>query len=248
VLSLFRFPHPLVYVNISLQIELKLRYKFRLILDETYSYGVLGRTGRGLTEHANVDPLLVDMIVGSLASHLCAGGGFCAGSADIVEHQRISSSSYTYSAALPAMLATMASETVTMLQETPELLITLRENTKALRAQLDPRSEYVRCTGSVENPALLIVLKDEVISARRLGVEEQGQVLQEIVDEALAQGVLISRLKSMPAALGVAARDQGWVAQPALKVCASGAMSKKEIEKAGTVIRHAIAKAMGKRK
>ncbi|KAK5003871.1 serine palmitoyltransferase component, partial [Cryomyces antarcticus] len=36
-------------------LELKYRYKFRLILDETWSYGVLGRTGRGLTEHQNVD-------------------------------------------------------------------------------------------------------------------------------------------------------------------------------------------------
>jgi len=230
------------------QIELKLRYKFRLILDETYSYGVLGRTGRGLTEHQNVDPTLVDMIVGSLASHLCAGGGFCAGSADIVEHQRISSASYTFSAALPAMLATTASETITLLQETPELLAQLRENTRVLRAQLDPRSEWMRCTSAPENPVQLLVLKAEVVAAMKLGAGEQELLIQEVVDEALAQGVLVTRLKSMPAALGVAPKDQGWQAQPALKVCVTVGLSKKEVEKAGTVVRHAITKVVGKRK
>lgn len=36
------------------QIELKLKYKYRLILDECISFGTMGRTGRGLTELYNV--------------------------------------------------------------------------------------------------------------------------------------------------------------------------------------------------
>lgn len=188
------------------------------------------------------------MIIGSLASHLCAGGGFCAGSEDIVEHQRISSASYTFSAALPAMLATTASETITMLQENPDLLVQLRENIKALRAQLDPRSEWMRITSAPDNPIQLLVLKPEVVLARRLSAAEQELVVQEVVDEALANGVLTTRLKCMPAALGVAPKDQGWQAQPALKVCVTVGLTKKEMEKAGTVIRHAITKVVAKRK
>lgn len=165
------------------QVELKLRYKFRLILDETWSFGVLGRTGRGLTEAQNVDASQVDMLVGSLAGPLCAGGGFCAGSTDIVEHQRITAASYTYSAALPAMLATTASETLNMLQSNPEILVQCRENIKAMRAQLDPRSDWVRCTSALENPVILLVLKPDVVNSRRLSIEEQERVLQECVDE-----------------------------------------------------------------
>jgi 7-keto-8-aminopelargonate synthetase-like enzyme len=165
------------------QIELKLRYKFRLILDETWSFGVLGRTGRGITEAQNVDATQVDMIVGSLAGPLCAGGGFCAGSMDIVEHQRVSAAAYTFSAALPAMLATTACETLNMLQTTPEILTTCRENIKAMRAQLDPRSDWVMCTSAPDNPVMLLVLKADVINSRRLSIEEQERVLQECVDE-----------------------------------------------------------------
>jgi 7-keto-8-aminopelargonate synthetase-like enzyme len=153
------------------------------MLDETWSFGVLGRTGRGLTEAQNVDASQVDMLVGSLAGPLCAGGGFCAGTNDVVEHQRISAASYTFSAALPAMLATTASETLNMLQSNPEILVQCRENIKTLRAQLDPRSDWVHCTSAPENPVMLLVLKPDVVNSRRLTTEEQERVLQECVDE-----------------------------------------------------------------
>ena len=165
------------------QIELGRQYKFRLILDETWSFGVLGRTGRGITEHQNVDAAEVDMIVGSLAGPLCAGGGFCAGSDAIVEHQRISASAYTFSAALPAMLATTASEVLSMLQTSPEMLTTVRENIKTMWAQLDPRSDWVHCTSSAENPIMILALKPDLIASKKLGMADQEQLFQEVVDE-----------------------------------------------------------------
>lgn len=154
-----------------------------MILDETWSFGVLGRTGRGVTEAQNVDPLQVDMIIGSLAGPLCAGGGFCAGDKDVVAHQRIASSAYTFSAALPAMLAVTASETVGLLQSNPEILATTRENIRAMRAQLDPRSDWVMCTSAPENPILMLVIKPNVVQSRRMSFEDQDRVLQECVDE-----------------------------------------------------------------
>jgi len=225
-------------------IELKERYKFRIILDETWSFGVLGRTGRGLTEAQNVDPQQVDMIIGSLAGPLCAGGGFCAGAKDVVIHQRITSTAYTYSAALPAMLAVTASETVSLLQSNPDILTQCRENIKAMRAQLDPRSDWVVCTSAPENPVMLLVLKPEVVKARRLELEDQERIMMDCVEEALTNGVLISRLKTQPFAHAIKAKDDKWAAQPALKVCITTALSKKDIEKAGTTIRHAITKVM----
>jgi 7-keto-8-aminopelargonate synthetase-like enzyme len=167
-----------------------------LILDESWSFGVLGRTGRGITEAQNVDASQVDMIVGSLAGPLCAGGGFCAGSSDIVEHQRISAAAYTFSAALPAMLATTASETLNMLQTNPEILITCRDHIKTMRAQLDPRSDWVVCTSAGENPIMQFVLKQDVINSRRLSIAEQERVLQECVDEVCSILPLPSHITS----------------------------------------------------
>ncbi|KAF2641282.1 PLP-dependent transferase [Massarina eburnea CBS 473.64] len=229
-------------------VELKIKYKFRIILDETWSYGVLGRTGRGLTEAQNVDSSEVDMIIGSLAGPLSAAGGFCAASSEVVEHQRISSASYTYSAALPALLATTASETISLLQEQPEILAGLRENIKAMRAQLDPRSDWVTCTSHVDNPILILILKDEVVEGKALSVQDQNQILQDAVDECLVNGVLITRLRAFPPGLGENPRQAGWQPEPALKVCVTSGLTKKETEKAGIAIRHAITKVMKSRK
>lgn len=130
-----------------------------------------------------MDAAEVDMIVGSLAGSLCAGGGFCAGSDEIVEHQRISAAAYTFSAALPAMLATTASETLALLQTNPDIMHQVRENVKTMWSQLDPRSEWVRCTSSVDNPIMLLVFKHEVTASKRLSIDDQTQLLQDIVDE-----------------------------------------------------------------
>lgn len=175
-------------------VELKERYKFRIILDETLSFGVLGRTGRGLTEAQNVDPQQVDMIVGSLSGPLCAGGGFCAGTMDVVQHQRITSSAYTYSAALPAILAMTASETVGLLQSNPDILTQCRENIKAMRAQLDPRSEWVMCTSAPDNPILLFFLKPDVVRSRKLTVDDQERILMECADEVSPSSTLLLNL------------------------------------------------------
>ncbi|KAI2684631.1 CAZyme family GH17 [Penicillium roqueforti] len=218
-------------------IELRLKYKFRLILDETWSFGVLGRTGRGITEHQNVDAAEVDMIVGSLAGPLVAGGGFCAGSEEIVHHQRISAAAYTFSAALPALLSTTASATINILQNNPETVSQLREHTKAMRAQLDPRSDWVYCTSAPENPILVLVIKPEVVAAKRLTEDDQQFLLQDVVDECLANGVLITRLKTLEDNF-----QPKQVIPPALKVCVTTGLTKKETEKAGTIIRHAITK------
>lgn len=58
----------------------------------------------------------------------------------------------------------------------------------------------------------------------------------------------MTRLKSMPPALGAVPRDQGWQPPPALKVCITSGLSKKETEKAGVVIRHAITKVLSRKK
>ncbi|KAH7243191.1 serine palmitoyltransferase component [Fusarium solani] len=231
-------------IDLPRLVELKEKHKFRVILDETWSFGVLGRTGRGITEDQNVDPQQVDMIIGSLAGPLCAGGGFCAGPKDVVEHQRITSSSYTFSAALPAMLAVTASETLNLLQSNPDILTQCRENIKAMKAQLDPRSDWVVCNSAPENPVMLVTLKPEVVAARKLELEDQERILLDCVEESLANGVMITRTKTQPFSHAIKPKDGVWYAQPALRICITSALSKKDIEKAGVTIRHAITKVM----
>jgi serine palmitoyltransferase len=56
--------------------------------------------------------------------------------------------------------------------------------------------------------------------------------------------VLISRLKGNSITIHTSLKDGTWAVQPALKVCLTTGLSKKDIEKAGVTIRHAITKVM----
>lgn len=123
------------------------------------------------------------MIVGSLAGPLIAGGGFCAGSDEIVHHQRISATAYCFSAALPALLSTTASETLALLQTNPDLVPRLRENIKVMWSQLDPRSDWVYCSSCPENPVMFLALKPEVMASKHLTIEDQHQIVADVVDE-----------------------------------------------------------------
>jgi serine palmitoyltransferase len=136
-----------------------------------------------VTEHQNVDPAVVDMIIGSLAGPFTAGGGFCAGSEEIIHHQRISAAAYTFSASLPAILSTTASESLNLLQTNSDVVSQLRENIKVMWGQLDPRSDWVYCTSAPENPIMILVIKPEVVSSKRLSIEDQQFLLQDVVDE-----------------------------------------------------------------
>lgn len=68
------------------------------------------------------------------------------------------------------------------------------------------------------------------------------------VVQALANSVMMTRLKSMPRGINVTAKEVGWELQPALKVCITSGLTRKEIERTGTVIRHAITKVMKARR
>ncbi|KAH9012256.1 serine palmitoyltransferase [Lactarius pseudohatsudake] len=112
-------------VDLPKLIELKHKYKYRLILDESISFGTVGRTGRGLTELYNVPATQIDMIVGSLANDLNSSGGFCAGSP------------------FPVGPVVSASVGINILRNTPSILRKLQANVRAIRAILDQAPSFV---------------------------------------------------------------------------------------------------------
>ncbi|GHJ88812.1 hypothetical protein NliqN6_5214 [Naganishia liquefaciens] len=225
-----------VLVNLPRIIELKKKYKFRLLLDESFSFGMLGKTGRGVTEYFNIPGNEVDITVGSMANGLNSGGGFCAGSIHVVKHQRINGSAFVYSAALPGALATCGSEAIRMLAASPHIRTSLTENVKTLRttlAKLEDVSIYI--PSDPVSALVHIYMKNPPED-----IELEERILQDVVDEALAQGVLITRSARL--------RGQENEMTPTLKIMVSAAFTKKEMEKASTVLRTAITKHLGKKR
>ena len=107
----------------------------RLFIEESLSFGVLGRRGRGVTEHFNIDIEEVDLVCASIENALSSIGGFCCGNSYVVDHQRLSGLGYCFSASLPPMLAAAAITAVDMLDDT-DIIQRLQRNALSLHEKL----------------------------------------------------------------------------------------------------------------
>lgn len=101
-------------------IDIKQAYSAWLMVDEAHSFGVLGANGYGVREHCGIDPLDVDIWMGTLSKSLAACGGFIAGSATLVEMLRYLAPGFLYSVGLPPPNAAAALEALRTMQAEPE--------------------------------------------------------------------------------------------------------------------------------
>ncbi|CAG8652230.1 5887_t:CDS:10, partial [Acaulospora morrowiae] len=218
-------------------IELKKKFKYRIILDESISIGTLGKRGAGLTDYFDIDPKEVDMIVGSMCNSLFSSGGFCSGTFEITDYQRISGPAYCYSAALPAMLAVCATESLLTLAQNPNLPAITLLNTRAFKNVL-ASVKYIKVEGSPDSPMFHLRLNEDVI---RVGdVEEKERLLQEIVDEVMNNGILLTRAKYVRI-------HELFNVEPSIRICISACFTKKEVEKAASTIKSVITKVLKNR-
>ncbi|KAI8824289.1 pyridoxal phosphate-dependent transferase [Fimicolochytrium jonesii] len=218
-------------------IELRNKYKYRLIVEESMSLGVLGPRGAGVCDHYGISPKDVDMITASMANTLGAGGGFCCGSKEIVEHQRLSGQGYVFSASLPALLAVSAMEGIKHVEAHPELVTRLQENSVLMRQTIRKGVQRVECSGPDESPVLHVRLSDLLDQP----VDEQEKALQEVVEEAMRNGVLITRAKYVHG-------QELNVPSPSIRIAVSASHSRKEVEKSGSVVAAAIKKVLKSRR
>jgi 8-amino-7-oxononanoate synthase len=108
-------------------IELKSRHAAMLMVDEAHSLGVLGATGRGIAEHAGVDPGAVDIWMGTLSKSLASCGGYIAGAAALVEYLKYTSPGFVYSVGIPPSNAAAALAALRKLDAEPERVARLHE-------------------------------------------------------------------------------------------------------------------------
>lgn len=155
--------------NLPKIVELKNKYKYRLFLDETLSLGVLGKTGRGLTEHYGIDRSEVGITIGSLANSFAASGGFCAGPKEMVHHQRIQSNAYVFSASLPPYAAKVGSHAIKELTTNinsngdSQLIVLLNNKIANLYDALDnAQNKFYQIVSSIDSPIIHLALSLEL--------------------------------------------------------------------------------------
>ena len=109
-------------------LEIKERHNAWLMLDEAHSYGVLGPTGRGVTEHFGIDPRRVDISVGTLSKSFCASGGFVAASSEVIEWLRYTLPGFVFSVGLAPATVAIVHAALRILRSEPDRVARLRRN------------------------------------------------------------------------------------------------------------------------
>lgn len=139
--------------------KLREKYHLRMFLDETISFGVLGKTGRGISEHFNVDRSEIDMIMGSLEAAVGSIGGFCVGASVIIEHQRLSGLGYCFSASLPPCLSDIACQALQMFEQDPGMFELLRKKSTEMHEALEKLTKFKLLSDPI-SPLKVITTKD----------------------------------------------------------------------------------------
>ncbi len=107
-----------------------------LVVDDSHSTGVLGKTGRGTAEHFGMVGQ-VEIITSTLGKALGgAAGGFVAGTAEVCDYLTQRARPQLFSNALPATVAGSALASIQFLERHPERVTQLRENARYFRDQL----------------------------------------------------------------------------------------------------------------
>jgi len=109
--------------------ELANKYDAMIMVDESHSAGVVGKTGRGVTEQFNLKGK-VEIITGTLGKAFGGAiGGFTTGKKEIIDMLRQRSRPYLFSNSIPPLVAAAGIRMVDMMSETNELQDKLHENT-----------------------------------------------------------------------------------------------------------------------
>lgn len=110
--------------------ELAEKYNAMVMIDESHSAGVVGRTGRGVTERYNLRGK-IEIITGTLGKAFGGAiGGFTTGKKEIIELLRQRSRPYLFSNSIPPMVAAAGIKMFEMIDATNDLQDKLHSNTE----------------------------------------------------------------------------------------------------------------------
>lgn len=146
-------------------IDVKRRYGAWLMIDEAHSIGVLGATGRGIAEHAGVDPREVDIWMGTLSKTLSSCGGYIAGSRDLINVLKYQSPGFVYSVGLPAASTAAALKSLELLETSGDRVARLQENGRFFLAECQSLGLD---TGLSEGLAVVPVIVGDTVKAIQL--------------------------------------------------------------------------------
>jgi len=156
--------------------ELAKKYNAMVMVDESHSAGVVGKTGRGVTEQFNLRGQ-IEIITGTLGKAFGGAiGGFTTGKKEIIELLRQRSRPYLFSNSIPPMVAAAGIRMFEMMDESNDLQDKLHENTGYFVASMKAAGFDIKPT---ESAICAVMLYDAKLS-------------QDIATRLLEEGIYVT--------------------------------------------------------
>lgn len=178
-------------------VELKKKYKFRILVDDAHGFGTMGETGGGVAEMLGVSKD-IDLYFSTFAKSMAAIGGFIAcDDPEIIMFLKYNMRSQTYAKALPMPYVVAGRKRLEIIKNHPELRANLWTTVNALQNGLRERGFDIGETTSPVTPVFMQGLEGglpEVTNMVRDLRENLGIFCSIVVYPVIPKGQIILRL------------------------------------------------------
>src|SRR5581483_2473194 len=137
-------------------VELAERYGAIMMIDDAHASGVLGKNGRGTVDHFGLHGR-VHIQVGTLSKAIGVLGGYVCGSRDLIEFLYHRARPFLFSTSHPPAVAASCLAAFDVLEQEPERIQALWDNTKYFKAGLASAGFN---TGMSETPITPVIVGD----------------------------------------------------------------------------------------
>jgi 8-amino-7-oxononanoate synthase len=175
-------------------VKLAEKYNANIMVDDAHGLGVLGELGRGTANHFGLTDK-VDLIMGTFSKSLASIGGFIAADNDTINYLKHTARSLIFSASIAPANAASVIAALDLIQEEPERIEKLWENTHyALKGLKEAGFD----TGHTETPIIPIYIRDDfkTFHITKLLLEE-GIFVNPVVSPAVASTSSLIRFSLM---------------------------------------------------
>lgn len=150
--------------NLPQFIEVKNRHKTFLLVDEAHSIGTAGKTGRGISEYFGIDPMEVELWMGTLSKSFASCGGYIAGSGALVEYLKYTAPGFVYSVGISPPDAASALASFRVLRAQPERVAELQERSRLFLQLAGDRG--LNTGPSKDSPVIPIIVGESMKSVQ----------------------------------------------------------------------------------
>ena len=147
--------------------DLAEKYGAIMMVDDAHASGVLGRNGRGSVDHFGCHGR-VDVQVGTLSKAIGSLGGYVCGSRDLIDYLYHRARPFLFSTSHPPSVAACCIAAFDILEQEPERIERLWENTRYFKAELGRTGFDI---GGVTTPASETPITPIIIGDGRVTME-----------------------------------------------------------------------------